>query len=53
MQLWTPVKPNMAYHVAADAFNLVTFKRTRTSAARTIVQIKPHWSGGISEVQMG
>jgi DUF1680 family protein len=46
---WKPVEDAGAYGVEPDEFNEVRFKPVKTSALRIQVQLKPEWSGGISE----
>jgi DUF1680 family protein len=46
---WHPVENPDHYGATPDQFNDTTFKRIQTSALRLQVQLKPGWSGGISE----
>lgn len=47
--VWTPVENTNEYGIAADQFNELSFKRTKTTALRIEVQLHDGWSGGIHE----
>ncbi len=46
---WTPLQNVSGYGVRADQFNETSFPPVTTSALRLKVQLRPGWSGGISE----
>lgn len=46
---WKSVERPSSYGVAADQFNDTTFAPVKTGALRINVQLRPGWSGGISE----
>jgi DUF1680 family protein len=46
---WKPVQPAGNYGVALDQFNETSFTPVKTDALRINVQLRPDWSGGISE----
>jgi DUF1680 family protein len=46
---WKPVENAGDYGVKTDQFNDVHFKSVKTTALLLKVQLKPDWSGGISE----
>ena len=46
---WKPVQRPSDYGVAPDQFNETVFAPVKTDALRINVQLRPDWSGGISE----
>ena len=49
---WKPVQHPNRYGLSADQFNETSFTPIKTDALRINVQLRPDWSGGISECRV-
>lgn len=46
---WKPVENNVAYGVAKDQYNKVSFKPAATGGLRLEITMQPNWSAGLQE----